>query len=1083
MNYQSGGKGVIFNICTLVFLLIGHLALAHNLAEKKQYSVEEGLASNSITSLIQDSKGFIWIGTTNGMSRFDGRNFINYKNTPFDSTTIPGNGITTLREDLYGSIWAGTMREGYVKIEYSGLVHRQTKIPYPQNKESYILHAKRNGLVVLGSKRSVSIYVSDSSVVNLSHPIDSVEFAATNQDRPVCCDLTDGDLIIGVGKRLYFFDALTRKIVAFADNSPLNGPITSLTFLDNNTFLVGSEFGLYLAKKEGAGLKWVSFLPDLSVTCMVREKLGNIIVGSPSGIKKVRISENNLILLPSTEVQEKFEFNSITSLLEDTNGIIWIGTKHQGLFKLNPSNPLFSTKQFYHNGFDNQAGVLSVTSLIETQNGDILFGSDRGKLTTTDVLLTYQKPFFIKNADKLNNLQITSLHPLPNNDLLIGTNESLFLFSNLNKEIIPVFDDKVAISSFLESGNGDVYIASSKGVLKYANTKILQVGDSLLNATCLTLDKADNLWIGTENGLWVFLKSDGFVKKVTAKSQTENKQLCYPILTMDKDSLDNLWIGTANGLFFYSKDSSSIHPFNAQDPRFVGELITNISCDKLGRTWVTTQNSVLVITNNDLAYAFRSSSEMNLQDISLRSSLMSKSSKLYLGGDKGISVIDLKHFDDGVVKPRVTISQIKWQSKKLSEVSTTDAIHRIEVRGLEELKIKFELALNDYRHPEMNTFKYRIRGAQNNWVQLGSNNTATFYQLATGDYIIEFQGCNSVGVWAEEPMVFHLTITPPLFKSGFAIVFYLLALLFIGQIIYSFGFRYLRRTKKSLAEEKISKRLFEAQSVKLALINKSLTDSIDYAKRIQVALLPNYTEIRKILPKSFVLFKPKDIVSGDFYAVFEKNNHVIVAVADCTGHGVPGAFMSMIGFDMLKNIINVQRILDPAEILKIMNNEVVSMLRHGGATQGQDEFDVNDGMDMAVCVIDRSNRSLRFSGAINPLYLIRNNEILNYKGSRYSVGHTWIDDENVFQTEVVELENDDACYMFSDGFVDQFGGSEGKKFKFRRFRHLLLQIHRLPHSNQHATIKNMMRDWMSKGNYPQVDDMLILGFNPLSNED
>ena len=307
--------------------------------------------------------------------------------------------------------------------------------------------------------------------------------------------------------------------------------------------------------------------------------------------------------------------------------------------------------------------------------------------------------------------------------------------------------------------------------------------------------------------------------------------------------------------------------------------------------------------------------------------------------------------------------------------------------------------------------------------------------------------------------------------------------LFFIQLVYNFGFRYLRSTKKSLAEEKVLKKLFESQSVKLSLINKSLTDSIDYAKRIQVALLPTIYKIRTILPRSFIYFKPKDIVSGDFYAVFENNNKIIIAAADCTGHGVPGAFMSMIGFDMLKNIVTVQSVDDPAQILKIMNNEVVSMLRHGVNEIEKNDSNVSDGMDMSICVVDKKAKNLSFAGAINPLYLIRNNEIITYKGSRYSVGHNWIGDENVFETTVVKLENDDACYLFTDGYVDQFGGSEGKKFKFRRFRHLLLQIHRLPYTQQQLAVKNMMKEWIERGDHAQVDDMLIFGLKALDEEE
>ena len=275
-----------------------------------------------------------------------------------------------------------------------------------------------------------------------------------------------------------------------------------------------------------------------------------------------------------------------------------------------------------------------------------------------------------------------------------------------------------------------------------------------------------------------------------------------------------------------------------------------------------------------------------------------------------------------------------------------------------------------------------------------------------------------------------------------------------------------------LRKKEISGKEIERQRAELARRNKSFTDSITYAKRIQHALLPSNEAFKSLLPNSFVLFIPKDIVSGDFYWINQHGNKIYVAAVDCTGHGVPGAFMSIIGFELFRQITASEQGSNPAMILDTLNENFSEIFSDG------EQVYLNDGMDLSLCIIDRKEKSLDYSGAFNPLYLVRNETIIEVKADRFSVGADvhFSTNRKLFKSHKIYFQKDDIIYMFSDGYADQFGGPEGKKFKYRRFRHLLLTIHKLPMDKQQAILESSIQEW--KGNSDQIDDILVIGIRP-----
>ncbi len=261
-------------------------------------------------------------------------------------------------------------------------------------------------------------------------------------------------------------------------------------------------------------------------------------------------------------------------------------------------------------------------------------------------------------------------------------------------------------------------------------------------------------------------------------------------------------------------------------------------------------------------------------------------------------------------------------------------------------------------------------------------------------------------------------------------------------------------------EEIIKKQLIEIEEKR-----KDTLDSIKYAKRIQTALLPTPDSIKSILKDVFVFYKPKDIVSGDFYWFDKLGNKILIAVADCTGHGVPGAMLSVLCTNYLNKVVGELNITSPALIL-----DKINALMHEQFTKNKEEVD--DGMDISLCCIDFEKNTIEFAGAHNPIYIIRDGNLIIYKGDKQPIGKSY--KTKPFTNNSINTKPGDCFYLFSDGFADQFGGPKGKKYTYKQLQKSFLELHHLPMDEQHLMCFSLFNDW--KGKLQQVDDVCLVGF-------
>ena len=303
------------------------------------------------------------------------------------------------------------------------------------------------------------------------------------------------------------------------------------------------------------------------------------------------------------------------------------------------------------------------------------------------------------------------------------------------------------------------------------------------------------------------------------------------------------------------------------------------------------------------------------------------------------------------------------------------------------------------------------------------------------------------------------------------IIFYYLAL-------YNKLFNKQQATNESLLEfnEKLNaaveilnvqKDKIESQHHTLMEQNKNITKSINYASRIQTAIMPQKEILENTLSDHFILFMPKEIVSGDFYWITQVDQKVVFCVADCTGHGVPGAFMSLLGITFLDEIVNKRKILAPNEILNNLKSEVINSLKQTGKRDEQ-----KDGMDIALCIFDKASHQLSFAGAYNPLYLIHNHELLEFKADNIPICYQE-DNLESFQTKTVDISKEDIVYILSDGYTDQFGGKDCVKYKHEKLKLYLQKIHKMPMNRQRILLEENFNLW--KANREQTDDVIIMG--------
>jgi serine phosphatase RsbU (regulator of sigma subunit) len=389
-------------------------------------------------------------------------------------------------------------------------------------------------------------------------------------------------------------------------------------------------------------------------------------------------------------------------------------------------------------------------------------------------------------------------------------------------------------------------------------------------------------------------------------------------------------------------------------------------------------------------------------------------------------------------------------------------------------KIRIDFLGISLKEPALVNYQYKLEG-YDQWSEITKNTNITYNHLVEGVYTFMLRASSGDGAVSENPLTISIIIKKPVWKKWW---FYPtdILLLIILIFIYIRRREYIFLAEKRILEEKVRERTYEIQSQKNEIElqrdminekNANITSSITYASHIQNAVLPPTELIDKLLPDNFILSKPKDIVSGDFYWLTEKDNKIVFVVADSTGHGVPGAFMSLLGITLLNEIVNIQGITRSDAIITKLRERLTHSLQ-----QSRKDITTYDGFDIALCVLDRQQKKIQYTGGMNNLIYIHDGKLEIVKADRSSVCIVY-DNSHPFTAKEIDYSEGDVFYLFSDGYQDQFGGEHDRKYYSHRFYIELLDIHRLPMLTQKIILEKNLKEWM-KDNV-QTDDITVMG--------
>jgi ligand-binding sensor domain-containing protein/serine phosphatase RsbU (regulator of sigma subunit) len=1070
------------------FFIISLLLCLYSSAQQynfQKYSIENGLPRSAVYSLHQDKDGFLWIGLDGGgVSVFDGENFKNFDM----SDGLPSHDVRAVFEDSKGNIWFGT-NAGLCKYDFD------TIITYTMDEGlcyNYVrtITEDNDGNLWIGTDLGLSIYDGvNFSNYNLKDGLLDYKIRIIFKD-------SSGKMWVGTDSGINFL--VNDVFIDYVDNYDLPHP-TVLEIIEDskNNIWIGTKSGLMKTNGEEITVFTTEDgLVNNRIRAICEDSYGDFWFGTRTGVSKY-----DGVNFVSFHEGNGLSHDRIRDIILDQKGNLWFATYFGGIDK-------FSTNDFV--SLTKEEGLISnqVFSIFEDKKGDIILGTFDGvskiklkngviegvqNVTSSETLLDDRVNTVVKDLNGFywygthSGLSITNdkeVYHITRNEGLVDNEITIVYVSDSNNYWVGT-EDGISKISFSDFPN------------KYTIENFEKDSNELIagnEVSSILLDDFENLWFGFRDGTISILNSDGSFIKPQLNEKT------YNITTIIKGIDNTLWVGTdANGLFkldnvndFGSK-LNMLH-YNKNDG-LLSMHIYAMLLDSFNNLWLGTErglDNILFDENRHLSTVNHYGTKEGLKGIEIneRAVYLDHNNKLWFGTVEGASFLDNALFSVETTPPNLFITDIKLFGRKIESNNSFG----INVDGRFQVPNDFLLPYNQnslqFNFIGINLgasskvkYKWKLEGFDNDWSEPLNGHIANYTNLPSGNYTFQVLSCNENDVWNETPTTLRFKITKPYWLTTWFITCSIILIIIIFTLLSQIRLQRLRKAKEALEKEILlatiqlrkEKELIEKQNNKIAFqkdqlieINTSFTDSVNYAKRIQKAIMNHRADSLPNLDDNYFIFhRPKDIVSGDFFWFKDIGKSSYVTASDCTGHGVPGAFMSMIGMSFLNQIVaKSNSTIEPNDILFELRENVINALKHQGSEKSK------DGMDMGLIRIDWDKMKVNYSGANNPLYHIRNGALTEVKANKMPIGeHDFM--HLPFQLHSLELEKNDMIYIFSDGYADQFGGPKGKKFKYKPFKLFLESISNEPVEKQGDAIKNEFLDWM--GEFEQIDDVLVIG--------
>jgi len=993
----------------------------------------------------------------------------------------------SLLQDKNNQVWLTALDSGVVMVKNNVATHinTQTNTDFPSN----IIHSAiigNNGEIWLSTSKGLAHY--NSSNKKFTNPLLFDEKLKTSGIRTALFD-SSGMLWISLENQgLYTIDVLNKKTITHYYNtskSNISG-LESSTFLksfidkegrlwffsiENNVSMYNPITHKFICYKTGNDLYSIGG----ELESFLAGKNGEIWIGANSGfiIYNPRL-ENFQHICHIPDSDSSLSNNFIRRMLKDSKGRTWITT-----------NTALDIKEPNKNGFIHLFSTNSKNQLgINTKLINTLFCDKKGRVW----LGTRNKGIYMFN-ETLGKFQKIPVYTTLKN----GKEEAGLIYYNSNGELCLTYNEIIIVTLDEEK-------------MVFNETDYLPfLRNEFLNAVVVL--PQNKIFLGTYNSFYIY---DFKTKK--AKH--------YPYISGDVKSISNpevndayiqndsiIWIATANGLNKFNINNENFKYYFIEDG-LPNQYVYNLLPEGGNYIWLSTNKGISQFnTTTDKFKNFDINDGLQSNEFNGLAAF-TNGTDFYFGGVNGYNYFTPAKIKINTTPPSLYFTKLIINNKKINigdeSQLLSEPINNIKSinipEGINNLTIDF-VGL-DFSAPQSITYFYSLikSGISDSvqWIQLSNQRSINITNPEFGNYILKIKAINKDGFESETKQL-EINILPPFYKTNWFILALIFLFLIIVFLIYRIRINSIKKQKQELETiiadrtHEIIKQKNEAEKQKeiIEIKNKEILDSIHYAKRIQLALLKSEEHSSKHLPEHFILFKPKDIVSGDFYWALEKQDFLYVTAADCTGHGVPGAFMSMLGIAFLNEINSVDEILTPAEILNKLREKIVENLATG------DTADQKDGMDISLYRLNLKTYQMDWAGSNNPLWIVTENlnsyeSFAKEKGATISIHKNHPDDKKgiieikpdkqfigyndilkPFTNQYLQLKKNDSVYIFTDGFADQFGGDKGKKFKYNSLKHLVLKTNPFPMEVQKNELNQAFENW--RGKLEQIDDVCLIG--------
>lgn len=1115
--------------------------------------VADGLINNTVNCFLEDSKGFVWIGTNDGLQRYDGQDFVTFQKSKGD-IGLQSSIIKTIFEDTDGKLWIGTTDGGITLYapddnSYTSLTTDNSTI---KNNDIYCVIQDSLKRVWLGTASGIELFDENYKLIT-----DSL-----NRNRLP-------EALFADGIRSFFIDSKNRLLVGTEMGDLISLRADSLNYVVADESVVPENMD-------------IEDLPSTAILAIEEDCFGNFWLATWNGLvslqpqnRKAKRFFKHELNLPGQIVSsleytaddvlyvgtwgngvfsfdvrtgkqhqwdyepdnsDGLSYNDISCMMQTRDGNLWVGTNWEGGINIMQPN-LSSFNHYKITGDDKGNDINIIQAFVEDADGNFYIGTRNGLCRA----LGNGQYEMLKVADmpgETINYPIRSLaYDSLRNSLWVGTDGYGLLNYDLDSKRVKWFRlcwkckssiSNNAIWDIKIDRQGMVWLASWGGGIDkldpstglFTNYAIDPHNFGQNVALSIDFDKNGMVWAATYGkGIARLDPASGTISFMLSNSKGSYKGngMYYHIFVASNNTI---WAASlSGGLIKINTEKESVKIFNRSNTN-ISNVIIAINEDSAHNIWACSEQELCRIDLYSRIETYSSENGIPESSFSIGASYRRKDGKLVFGNSDGFLLFD----------PQAVTNNRKKLNAEITEISLLDELvvpHRaysgnVILSALPEntdkIKLKyfqnslsFKFTAFDFISADKNTFAYKLEGFDDDWRYTdAASRKAAYTNLPSGKYRLLVSASPNGASWNTELRALDVVIEKAFWEQWWFYLLSVLALaLAVAGVIRSrtIALRNKNRWLQEMVETRTSQIKMQnrqlsdknnelySQSVKineyfqevlaqkeeiknqrdyLQLQHQDIKSSIDYAKLIQDATLPSNKYLSKLFENSFLIYWPRDVISGDFYWVAETKLTKVVVVADCTGHGVPGAFMSMLGISLLNEILNHGDIVHAGAVLDELRYKVIHSLNQKDANTVS-----KDGIDMAICVFEKGESRLNFAGANSALHVMRKSgELLTVKPDKMPVGyhHTR---NYAFTNHQVDIGLGDRIYMMSDGWADQFGGPKGKKYKTAQVKKTIQELHLLSIHEHKKIIEHKITEWMkhSKGGVyeNQVDDIIIMG--------